>query len=65
MPVCDTGLFAIDHAQTRSKKAYDVTGVVAVQCNHALVRKNGMANLQKGERSACFPAGFNQPAHYP
>ena len=50
MPVCDTGLFAIDHAQTRSKKAYDVTGVVAVQCNHGLVRKNGVANLRKGER---------------
>ncbi len=51
MNTCGSNLKAIDHANTRSSNGYAVTGVGAVVCaRHTLLRKNGVCDLQKGER---------------
>ncbi|KAH8106480.1 hypothetical protein DFH11DRAFT_1549960 [Phellopilus nigrolimitatus] len=50
MNVCDSGLHAVDHANARGNDAYTVSGVGACQCRHMLVRKNGVGDLQKGEK---------------
>ncbi|KAN0105342.1 hypothetical protein V8E52_011131 [Russula decolorans] len=51
--LCDSELHAVDHANTRVSQGYTTTGVGGVVCaRHGLVRKNGMGNLQKGERYA-------------
>ncbi|TDL13645.1 hypothetical protein BD410DRAFT_735067, partial [Rickenella mellea] len=50
---CDSNLHAVDHANTRFSKGYTTTGVGCVVCTrHTLVRKNGVGDLQKGERYA-------------
>jgi len=39
------------HANMRNKDGYLVSGTGLAQCaRHALVRKNGVGDLQKGER---------------
>lgn len=51
MPTCGSEFHAVNQANTRFSKDYSVTGVGAVVCaRHALVRKNGVGDLQKGER---------------
>jgi len=54
--LCESELHAVDHANTRFSQGYAATGVGGVVCaRHCLVRKNGMGNLQKGERyNTCF-----------
>lgn len=48
--LCDSELHAIDHTNTKFSDGYLATGVGGVLCRHALVRKNGLGSLQKGER---------------
>ncbi len=49
--LCDSELRAVDHANKRRSKGYVSTGVAGVVCaRHGLVRRNGLGNLQKGER---------------
>lgn len=51
MNTCGSNLKAIDHANNRSSDGYAVTGVGAVVCaRHTFLRKNGVCDLQKGER---------------
>lgn len=50
MNYCDSGLHAVDHANTRGGDAYSASGVGACQCRHMMVRKLGVGDLQKGER---------------
>ncbi len=51
MNTCGSTLKAIDHANTRFSDGYAVTGVGAVVCaRHTFLRKNGVCDLQKGER---------------
>lgn len=48
--VCDSGLHAVDHANTRGGNEYNASGVGACQCRHMLMMPNGVGNLQKGEK---------------
>lgn len=52
VPECDSSHNAVSQMNTKnSKETLDVTGVAGVVCGrHALVRPNGVADLQKGER---------------
>jgi len=53
--LCDSDLHAIDHANKNASAKYRSTGVGAVVCaRHGLVRKNGIGDLQKGERLVGF-----------
>ncbi|KAJ7576760.1 hypothetical protein C8J56DRAFT_899392 [Mycena floridula] len=46
-----TGLSAVDHANTRFSRGYSVTGVRLALCaRHEVVTKNGVGDLQKGEK---------------
>ncbi|KAH8103711.1 hypothetical protein DFH11DRAFT_1768670 [Phellopilus nigrolimitatus] len=48
--ICDSGLHAVDHANTRGVEGYSSTGLGACQCRHMLVRPNGVGDLQRGEK---------------
>ncbi|KAH9974339.1 hypothetical protein BGW80DRAFT_1130440, partial [Lactifluus volemus] len=51
--LCDSELHAVDHANKKFTKGYKATGVGVVLCaRHSLIRKNGLGDLQKGERYA-------------
>ncbi len=51
MNTCGSNLKAMDHANTRFSDGYIATGVGAVVCaRHTFLRKNGVCDLQKGER---------------
>ncbi len=51
MNTCGSHLKAVDHANTRYSDGYAATGVGAVVCaRHTLLRRNGVCDLQKGER---------------
>ncbi|KAI0273137.1 hypothetical protein BGY98DRAFT_936390 [Russula aff. rugulosa BPL654] len=51
--LCDSNLRAVDLANSKYSKGYKATGVGGVfYARHGLVRKNGLGNLQKGERYA-------------
>lgn len=51
MSTCGSRLQAVDHANSRYSNGYKSTGVGAVICaRHSLVRKSGVADLQRGER---------------
>ncbi|KAE9397046.1 hypothetical protein BT96DRAFT_958019 [Gymnopus androsaceus JB14] len=53
MSTC-TGLAALDHANTKYSRGYATTGVgLGVCAQHEFVQKNGVVDLQKGER--CVP----------
>ncbi len=53
MNTCGSNLKAIDHANVRFSDGYVATGVGAVVCaRHTFLRKNGVCDLQKGERYA-------------
>ncbi|TDL13658.1 hypothetical protein BD410DRAFT_735054 [Rickenella mellea] len=45
-----TGLAALDHANTKFSGGLECTGVGAVQCRHEMQMRNGVGDLQKGER---------------
>ncbi|KAJ7584013.1 hypothetical protein C8J56DRAFT_1005179 [Mycena floridula] len=46
-----TGLSAVDHANTRFSRGYAITGVGLGLCTrHELVAKNGVGDIQKGEK---------------
>ncbi len=48
---CGSNLKAIDHVNSRYSRGYAATGVGAIVCaRHTFLRKNGVCNLQKGER---------------
>ncbi|KAE9384818.1 hypothetical protein BT96DRAFT_841681, partial [Gymnopus androsaceus JB14] len=52
MSTC-TGLAALDHANTKYSRGYATTGVgLGVCARHEFVQKNGVVDLQKGERYA-------------
>ncbi|KAF7983642.1 hypothetical protein HWV62_20588 [Athelia sp. TMB] len=52
-PVCDSELRAADHVTSRTSTAFKASGVAGVFCGrHGLVLKNGLGDLQKGERQA-------------
>lgn len=51
MNTCGSNLKAVDHANTRFSNGYAATGVGAIVCaRHTILRKNGVCDLQKGER---------------
>jgi Kyakuja-Dileera-Zisupton transposase len=53
--LCESELHAVDHANTKFSKGYKATGVGGAICaRHSLVRKNGLGDLQKGERYVMF-----------
>ncbi|KAF9777678.1 hypothetical protein BJ322DRAFT_1025606 [Thelephora terrestris] len=47
---CGTEFHAVNQANSSRSKDFSVSGVGAVVCRHGLVRKNGVVDLQKGER---------------
>ena len=48
---CQSEHDALVHAAVRSTPGYKVTGTMLVLCHrHGLVRKNGVGDLQKGEK---------------
>jgi hypothetical protein len=56
MNTCESQHDAIARANTRCTPGYNVTGTGLVLCaRHALVRKNGVGDLQKGERQVIIP----------
>ena len=57
--LCDSELHAVDHANTKFSTRYKATGVGSVICAwNSLVRKNGLGDLQKGERQVpAFDSG--------
>ncbi|KAH7924727.1 hypothetical protein BV22DRAFT_1129623 [Leucogyrophana mollusca] len=50
--LCDSELHAVDHANTKFSTGYKASGVGGTLCRHSLVCKNGLGDLQKGERYA-------------
>lgn len=47
---CGTEFHAVNQANSKRSKDFTVSGVGAVVCRHGLVRKNGVVDLQKGEK---------------
>ena len=47
---CGTEFHAVNQANSKQSKDFSVSGVGAVVCRHGLIRKNGVVDLQKGER---------------
>ncbi|KIL56404.1 hypothetical protein M378DRAFT_45329, partial [Amanita muscaria Koide BX008] len=48
---CQSEHDAIKRAAIRNTPGYNITGTVLIMCpRHGLVRKNGVGDLQKGER---------------
>ena len=47
---CGTEFHAVNQANSRRSKDFSVSGVGALVCRHGLIRKNGVVDLQKGER---------------
>lgn len=58
---CDSGLHAVDHANTRGGDLYNASGVGACQCRHMMMRKLGVGDLQKGERYFLFSISVDLP----
>ncbi|KAH7904723.1 hypothetical protein BJ138DRAFT_1138468 [Hygrophoropsis aurantiaca] len=50
--LCDSELHAVDHANVKFSSGYKSTGVGGTLCRHSLICKNGLGDLQKGERYA-------------
>ncbi|KAH7917878.1 hypothetical protein BV22DRAFT_1025551, partial [Leucogyrophana mollusca] len=50
--LCESELRAVDHANSKRSTGYKATGVGGTLCRHTLVCKNGLGDLQKGERYA-------------
>jgi hypothetical protein len=50
MSTC-SGLAALDHANSKFSRGYATTGVGVAMCaRHEFIQKNGVGDLQKGER---------------
>ncbi|KAF9778389.1 hypothetical protein BJ322DRAFT_1014720, partial [Thelephora terrestris] len=49
---CGTEFHAVNQANSKRSRDFTVSGVGAVVCRHGFVRKNGVVDLQKGERWA-------------
>jgi len=47
---CGSEFNAVNQANLKPTKNYTVSGVGAVVCRHGFVRKNGVVDLQKGEK---------------
>ena len=47
---CGTEFHVVNQANSKQSKDYTVSGVGTVVCHHGLVHKNGVVDLQKGER---------------
>ncbi|KAF9791850.1 hypothetical protein BJ322DRAFT_998331 [Thelephora terrestris] len=47
---CGTEFHAVNQANSKRSKDFSVSGVGAMVCRHGFVRKNGVVDLQKGER---------------
>ena len=48
---CGSDFHAVGQANTKSSKGYTASGVVACVCaRHSLMQKNGVGDLQRGER---------------
>ena len=52
---CGAEFHAVNQANSRLSKDFSVSGVGAIVCHHGLVRKNGVVDLQKGERYVAHP----------
>ena len=53
MSTC-TGLAALDHANTKFSRGYATTGAgIGVCARHEVIQRNGVGDLQKGERCVC------------
>ena len=52
---CGTEFHAVNQANSKQSKDFTVSGVGAVVCRHGLIRKNGVVDLQKGERWVFMP----------
>ena len=50
LETCGTEFHAVNQANSKRSRDFSVSGVGAVVCRHGLVRKNGVVDLQKGER---------------
>ncbi|KAJ3791733.1 hypothetical protein GGU11DRAFT_644407, partial [Lentinula aff. detonsa] len=58
MSTC-TGLSALDHANTKFARGYATTGVgLGVCARHEFIQRNGVVDLQKGERYANMDYAF-------
>ncbi|KAJ3714963.1 hypothetical protein C8R42DRAFT_725909 [Lentinula raphanica] len=58
MSTC-TGLSALDHANTKFSRGYATTGVgLGVCARHEFIQRNGVVDLQKGERYANMDYAF-------
>lgn len=44
---CNSSLRAVDHANLRGGKGYDVNRVVAIQCWHMMIKINGIGRSSK------------------
>ena len=48
---CGSDFHAVNQANTKSSKDYAASGVVTCMCAwHSLMQKNGVCDLQQGER---------------
>ena len=47
---CGTEFHAVNQASSKRSNDFTVTGVGAIVCRHGGVRRNGVVDLQKGER---------------
>ena len=65
LETCGTEFHAVNQANSKRSTDFTVSGVGAVVCRHGLVRKNGVVDLQKGERCVyvfkSYPFVFDQP----
>ncbi len=52
--VCDSGLHAIDHANTRGGSAYAASGIGACQCRHMLVKGLRRRRSSEGRKVIYF-----------
>ena len=50
LQTCGTEFHAVNQANSKRSRDFTVSGVGAVVCRHGFVRKNGVVDLQKGER---------------
>ena len=50
LQTCGTEFHAVNQANSKRSSDFTVSGVGAVVCRHGFVRKNGVVDLQKGER---------------
>ena len=63
--LCDSDLKAVDHGHSKFSANYRSSGAGACLCGrHTLVRKNGLGDLQKGERYVSHLIFIVLSAHY-